>query len=147
MTRAGTTPAGVESITIPARVTAVLPAAILFDLSTRTFPLNADGTFKAIHPVDQQVALALGIQQGAIGSYTKLGNKLRAIKRGGGPQLISQVQDAVRQAVAAIVARNDILVTEVAVFTPVRGQITLSFTYVNLRLSPTALPNTIRAGF
>jgi hypothetical protein len=50
---AGAGPAG-QDPQAPTTTTpvAVLPAAIFFDPATKNYPMNADGTFTAVHPVD-----------------------------------------------------------------------------------------------
>lgn len=57
----------------------VLPAAIMFDMSNRTFPLDQDGRYLAMHPVDQWVLLSLSMVQGEAVSDDGLGITLSGI--------------------------------------------------------------------
>jgi len=107
----------------------------LFDLQTRTFPHDADGKLILVHWVDQAVSFALGVSQGTFAPQSKLGNRLNKIKRAGGQGLNAAVEDAVREALQALVQRKDIGVTEIIIATPTRGQIYVAVSYMNLRVT------------
>ena len=70
LTGAGSSPAGAEpcgEYVLPAPVAArdvTAPASLYFDGATKTFPLDANGRYRSLHPVDQAVALALLEQLG-----------------------------------------------------------------------------------
>lgn len=123
-------PAGTEVQVLP-------QGALLYDLTSRGVPRDpTTGLLATIHWVDQAVAVALGVKQGSLTSSTSLGNTLRAIKRAGGPQLVNQVEDAVRVALFDLLDRGDVDLVSIQVTTPTRGQIFVTVTYVNLRLNP-----------
>lgn len=145
-TWAGYAPAGTDlhpAYSAPA-VLVQTSLAALWDLATRSVPRDeATGLVKRIHWVDQAVALALGVQYGSLTSQPDLGHKLRQIKRAAGPQLVNEVEDAVRLALVDLLDRGDIAVTSLVVTTPKVSQIMVALSYVNLRL-PTSTPNAKR---
>lgn len=108
----------------------------LYDLRTRSFPRDETGKVKLVHWVDQAVSLALGVANGAVLSYTELGNRLRTIKRAGGPRVAAEASDAIRVALKKLTERGDIGVSEVKILLPARGQIVALVTYINLRTHP-----------
>lgn len=110
------------------------PNALLFDPNTRDFRLGADGRFVSVDPVDQEVALALWIRQNSLGSVPGAGSRLRSIARAGGPSLISETQDIVRQALKRLTDRKAIQIDQIDVTTPVRGKILVIVTYENLEI-------------
>ena len=57
------------------------PAALYFDGQTRDFPLDENGFYREVHPVDQKVELQLSLPRGAIASTPGIGNHLRTIQR------------------------------------------------------------------
>ncbi len=133
---AGIGPAGFEILPTSDSTVAQSPIALLFDPRTRDYRLGADGRFVAVHPVDQETALALSLTYGDVGSTSNLGNRLRRIARLGGPSLQSGVEDLVRQALARLLDRKAIALLDITVQNPARGQLLVAVTYVNLMLQP-----------
>lgn len=134
---AGEFPMGAELITQPSPVGILVQSQYVprFDLQTRSFPRDpVTGLLKLIHWVDQAVALALGITNGDFVPQSSLGNGLRKIPRNSPQNLESAVVDVVRVALASLLNRGDIGVTEIIVQTQIRGRILVFLTYVNLRL-------------
>lgn len=114
------------------------PLALRFDAATRTFLQNSDGTMASIHPVDQEVTIALGVDQGAIKSASDVGHRIRRIVRAGGKSLESDVRDAVRLALAKPLARGDIRLLGIDVDAiTVRGRIAVIVRYLNVRTQKT----------
>ena len=131
----GSLPCGAPSVQSHSAAPGVAsPRAIKFDLATRSFPMNADGTLVDVHPVDQTVELALGIELGKIPSASTVGQRIRAAaNRLAGTKLVATVTDAINAALAAPLANNDIATLGVAIDTSVRGRIVVAYQYVNLR--------------
>lgn len=150
MTGAGSFPAGVglagaDPVADPSlRSTSTPPAATLFDLTSRSFPVDEQGRLRAIHPVDQGVALALGVGQGGIANVPELGHRLRRIRSGARPSLQREVEDFVRLALRVWLERSDIALLAVVArtHTAVRGRVEIFVTYRNLRLRPSS-PRTL----
>lgn len=142
---AGSAPAGADPFTSTPPGTVVQLDPVRYDPSTRSFPRDPDtGLIETIHWVDAAVVLALTIQNGSHASYTTLGNALRDIVRAGGPSLQSQVEDRVRIALKALLDRKDIVVTSIQTATPLRGQVVVAVSYINLRRSPTLPPKNVK---
>ncbi len=134
---AGNGPAGEDplpALTAPRNVQP--PAALLFDGASRAFPLDANGLYRAIHPVDQRVALALLIALGTVGSAPSLGSSLRAIRRIV-PTTPTDARNRIDVALSDLVAARDIEVTKVEVETrrAPTGSLLVAVSYRNLRLS------------
>lgn len=138
---AGVGPFGAAPADGTAAATSVQSAARLFDPATRDWRLDpTTGLFATVHPVDQEVALALWIKQGTIGSAANIGNQLRSIVRQGGAGFIGKVQDIIRLALKRLLDRNAIRVVDISVSTPNRGQTFILVTYVNLMIQPPQQP-------
>lgn len=131
----GTTPFAADAVAPPSAPLATsVPAALTFDQKSRSFLQNADGTMASAHPVDQEVALALGIEWGTIASAKDVGHKFRKILRASGPSTVAAVKDEVNRVLARPLARKDIALLGVDVdTTKVRGRILVFVRYKNLR--------------
>lgn len=132
----GASPLGADSVAAPSAqvVIAASPTAPAFDLGTRAFAQNADGTLASVHPVDQEVNLALGIEEGSIASAKDVGHRFRRIIRAAGPTVAAAVRDEANRALARPLARRDIKILSVDTdSTKVRGRIIAIVHYTNLR--------------
>lgn len=96
--------------------------------------LLEDGSLLGVHPVDQEVALALGVARGTLGSAPDQGHSLGELEYGA-RDLEAQVQQRVEQALAVLLARGDVLLVSV-VTTLIEGGFVVDATYQNLRLLP-----------
>jgi len=117
---------------VPRTVTA--PIALRFDGKTRDFLLDDGGRYLSVHPVDQRVALALLILKEKLASAPEVGSGLWKIAYAGGPTLIAEVNDHVRQTLQAMIKAGDIELLAVAVEIPARGTFLVQVDYLNKRL-------------
>lgn len=110
------------------------PAALLFNGASRSFPLDANGRYGGIHPIDQKVALALILQSNTLASVPEIGNNVRGIRKID-RRTANKVRDEVTRALADMVSNGDIQVLsiEVETRTSVTGAILFAVTYTNLR--------------
>lgn len=143
---AGLYPAGVGAIgfapvvapgTVPPRVD---PVAALLDGATRDFPLNADGYWKAVHPVDQEVEIALLVPAGSVASAPDVGHTLLDVDLGAA-SFQNDVADRVRRALTRPLARGDIEIVRIDASNANR-QLRCAVTYRNLRSATPAVPLT-----
>lgn len=131
---AGIGPAGFDPIADPTAPRAVVaPAAILFQLNGRDFPLDANGLHTSIHPVDQVVAIAVGVSLGMIGTSPSAGNRLRRITHVGAPSTRRAVVDAIRLALADKVSAGDISIDGIDYEAKAFGGFKVALRYKNLR--------------
>lgn len=131
---AGMGPAGFDPVadpSAPRRVTP--PRALLFQLNGFDFPLDDDGLYQAVHPVDQWVALQVGVSLGAIGTSATAGNRLRRITHVGAPSTQREVEDAIRIALAAKVNDGSIRIDAIEYEAKSFGGFKVALTYTNLR--------------
>ena len=135
-TPAGAFPAGYDPGVVSAAAAGAIPLAALFQLSTADFPVDADGRFLSVHPVDQWVALQLSTRQGTLYSVPDAGHRLRSVTRLSAAKALSLATDIVRQALADAVARGDIRIDRIEVDTSHRGVLLVAVTYTNLRIHP-----------
>lgn len=135
---AGAGPAGLDPLPPPSPPRDVSPpAALYFDGRTQGFPLDAQGRYVGIHPVDQAVALALIVRLGTLGAVPEQGAAFRDIRKIT-PSTGTQATDMARIALAAIVQRGDITILDIQVETRrTMGAVLIAVSYKNLRTIPT----------
>lgn len=134
---AGATPAGLDVVVQAPTQRAPAPAALRLDLGTRDFVV-IDGAYAELHPVDQEVLLALGIEKGKLASTPDVGNRIRRNRRVAPAILETVVRNDVRLDLAHLLDAGKIELLAVDVDTSVRGQTKVAITYRNLRLNPGA---------
>lgn len=146
---AGVGPAGLDPVALPsARLVLPPPAPILFQLGTRGFVQNDDGTLQTVaNEVDQAVELALGIGVGTIASMPALGNTFRQITRIDPTKRQATAESVVRNALANLIAKKYVLVTAVTLQPPDGlGRFPVAVTYFNA-FRVANVPTTITAIF
>lgn len=116
------------------------PPALGFDAATRDFAKNADGSYMGVDTVDAGVALALGLEGGAVTTAPTFGQRLRSVLNRVAP---SRQTDIATQEVTRVLARwidnEDIALLSVTlVAASSLGQFGVSVRYTNLR-TPTRL--------
>lgn len=84
------------------------PQAVFFDPLTKTFPVRADGTMVAIHPIDQAATFALTIKKGAIKSCPDIGHTFADIGSPADPSYQRRAEDAAKLALAALIKNGDV---------------------------------------
>lgn len=111
----------------------VRPAATRFEGATADYPLDDEGNWVAIDPVDQEVALSLLIPLGSCASAPDVGNTFRELV----PQsasLQADAEDRARRSLFRPLSRKDIALDRVAVRPNVTTGGVLVFAYYrNLR--------------
>lgn len=119
------------------------PVALLLDGRTLDFPLDTTGLYRSVHPVDQEVALALMAKFGTIAGAPDTGNKLRLIRKLG-PRTKAEATNIVNEAIGALIAANDIKLLDLTIETRTpQGALLVAVSYQNLRLKPSQ-PRTVR---
>lgn len=130
---AGFGPAGVDPLpppTPPRRV--VPPPALWFDGATKDFLLDTStGLYVPLHPVDQEVALALLINLGSISSATSVGASFRSIKRIT-PSTKTQATRAAQDALVQLVQQRLIQIDQIEIDVYTIGGFAVAVSYENL---------------
>jgi hypothetical protein len=133
---AGLGPAGYDPVVPPNAPRDVRPpAALMFDGQTRDFPLDDNGFYREVHPVDQRVALALSISRGAIASVPGIGNKLRTIQRVRPNVAETLARNYINEALAELLRAKSIHIEKITIDTGVAGRLLFAVTYLNLELA------------
>lgn len=133
---AGLGPAGYDPVVPPNAPRDVRPpAALLFDGQTRDFPLDANGFYREVHPVDQKVELALCVSRGAIASVPGIGNKLRTIQRVRVAVAETLCRNYIDEALADLLKAKSISVEKITIDTSVPGRLLFAVAYLNLELA------------
>lgn len=142
---AGYTPAGFDAVqTLGDSRVPDAARALLFDLVTRTFPENADGSLQEVHWVDSAVALCVGFELGGIPAAPEKGLDTRRMKRMPRARAKMTTQNEVRRALADLIRDGDIDLLSVDV-TLTSGRVGVELRYVNKRLqTATRRPTTLR---
>jgi hypothetical protein len=114
---------------------------LAYDPIARGFVLNADGTYVGVHPIDQQVALALFIPYGSIKSAPTLGSKwVTVLSRVAPQQVMAVARNELNRCLARFLAQKQILILTFTVDQSVLGRSLISVGYTNL-LDPRYNPN------
>jgi hypothetical protein len=135
---AGSGPCGLDPLSPPPPPRSVTPpAALRFDGQSQDLLLDSSGHYLAIHPIDQQVALALLIGLGTIGSAPTVGAAFRQITRITNATQ-TQATNMARAALAALVSAKKIQITDITVEVSLpQGATLIAVTYLNLVTSKT----------
>lgn len=125
--------AGDDSLLAPVEIPHVRPAAIFFDGATRDWPLDADGHYIGIHPVDAAMQMAVMVGVGTLPASTTTGNTLPSNEYLDPRTIDAKVKDAIRIATKRLVDRGDVTIDSV---TPeIRGgSLFVEVAYFNERL-------------
>jgi hypothetical protein len=146
---AGFGPAGLDPVQVPGAsppigLTAIqyyaqalgvqTPLVLAYNPTVLGFLQNADGTLQGIHPIDQQVALALFIEYGSVSSAPQLGSKFRKVLQRLDPQRVKAVATSeLNRCLGALIAQNAILLLSFKVDQTVPGRTLLAVAYTNLK--------------
>jgi hypothetical protein len=129
---AGEGPAGFDPVMASSRVAPVVPKALYIDLEKRTVLYDANGYAKAMHPVDQTMAICCGIKKGTLTSSPDDGLDVDRILQASLASRQSVAEDAVNVAAAGPIGRGDVTIRRVLASTGT-GQISLIVDYRNNR--------------
>lgn len=113
------------------------PVAIEYDPATRTYVVQAsDGTLVEIHPIDQQVAILLTIEDGSVPSTTGTGARFRKLVARADPANIPGIAlNEAKRVLADLITSGDIELVSVTTDTSVPGRVYIYVEYKNLRLA------------
>jgi hypothetical protein len=108
--------------------------ALYFELFERVFPFADEGDAILTHPVDQAVALAVGIHLGSVAAAPNLGVDFQRLKRTSAAAMQSAVTDVVRTALRALIDAGDIAFLGAPLMPEARGRPWFFVDYTNLRI-------------
>lgn len=143
---AGVGPAGHDPPAAASLDPQQVPAAARFELFGQTFPLDASGQLANVHPVDQAVALALGMEIGSVAAVPTLGLDVARLKRTRRDAMQSAVNDVVRAALQSLIAAGDIRLIGSPLAENANGRPWFYVDYINLRLPQPAQRRVSRTG-
>lgn len=141
---AGEGPAGFDPVPSAAPFITVTLTAPEYDPATRDNPGDESGALLSVHPVDQSVAMALHIPLGSIKSAPGTGIDYARLKRTSRAVMQDAVNDVVKNALSALIARGDIALLRSPLMPDAAGRPFFFVDYVNLRL-PSNGPRTGQA--
>lgn len=137
---------GHDPVDDPSAATARQALAPLIHPGSKDAVLLSTGALQGVHPVDQAVCLAFGVQAGTLGSVPGQGHALRDLEWGG-RGLDVRVRQVVAAALATLINRRDVALVSTAT-EPAPGGFVVTITYRNLRLpgdpSAPSAPTTLR---
>lgn len=133
---AGSWPAGsvIAGGDVFVRSPAVPPrqASAKYNATSKTAVVLSDGSIAVVHYVDQQVALALGVELGTIPSAPTIGIDLSRVRRATKATFQRTVEDAVKGALGFLLATKSIRIDSiVTTWSPV-GRSSWVVNYTNL---------------
>ncbi|MGN6107662.1 MAG: hypothetical protein ACTHU0_21310 [Kofleriaceae bacterium] len=142
---AGAAPAGAPTnLTASSPREVSTPVALYFNPTTRDFRIDDEGRYLSMHPVDQAVALAVFHALGAIPAAADVGSIVRRIQYAGGPRLVAEVTDSIRQAVVDLAKAGDVREERIEVKTGGFGGVSVLYVYTNLRTKKTGQEVTVQ---
>lgn len=130
---AGVGPAGHDPIVPSAAEVRPAIVAAFFDPETRTFPF-VDGSPVPVHPVDQEVAIRVGVPLGSIAACPSVGLAYSRFRRAAPERMQATATDAVRNALAEPVRTGDVEFLGAPLDDGAEGRPLFSTNYRNLRL-------------
>lgn len=135
-------PFGLDPVAAPSEPggTVKTPAAIHYNPTTRKFTMLADGRYQSVHPVDQMVAIALGVAARDYASAPTVGHTLGEMASSASPSFVADGADRIRRALRVPLSRGDIRIDDITVNVvdgpqAPRGRNEFVVTYYNLRAS------------
>lgn len=129
----GADPLGVEPAPYEPEDKPTMPRMVFFDGTTRDFPLDDDGRYVDIHPVDHAVQFAMFLEFGRVASALEAGNTLRSVGSPIGAGVALEIDSRVRTALRSLVQRRLISVSRIEHQAPNRHTLFVALTYVNLQ--------------
>lgn len=132
---AGQSGAGNEQApTIPAARNVRPPHALYLDLSTMDFPMDDDGRYIEVHPVDHEVFMAIGPEQGSIMAAPNQGLPWQSMPYDSEAVMQRRADEMVRSKLAAILSRGDITDLSVTLRSRIVGRGRVLVRYKNTRI-------------
>jgi hypothetical protein len=110
------------------------PLVLAYNPQVLGFVQNADGTLQGVHPIDQQVALALFIEYGSIKSAPTVGSKLRALLNRVDPNRAQAIAGGeIARCLGTLIAQNAILLLNLRLEQSNPGRWLVAVAYTNLK--------------
>lgn len=136
---AGSGFAGADGVVAGVNVNPLTPAAMRYEGGARDWVLSDDTNYRAVHPVDQQMALGCLTRKGTLKSAPSVGNTVFDIPYLGGLDLSREINDRIRNAVPikALLDNGDISIDRIDHEVVTGGGLKFAVYYRNLRLDPT----------
>ncbi len=122
-----------------------LPWALLLDGWTRDVPLDANGLYVEVHPVDHKVEVAMFIALGKLQSAPGIGGTVGEVAVGEDAAMQRDAETRIREALAELLAEGDIAIVSIRAFAAPRWRANVELKYQNLRL-PGSDTRTLVAG-
>ena len=128
-------PTGLQALQYYAQALGIAtPLVLAYNPQVNGFVQNTDGSLQGVHPVDQQVALALFIEYGSISSAPTVGSKFRQVLNRVDPQRgLSVATSELNRCLGSLIAQNAILIQNFIVEQQQPGRWLLAVAYTNLK--------------
>lgn len=127
-------PAGFDPTSITAPTATLGGRAMYFDLITRDVPVDADGNYLEMHPIDSQVMVALGIQLGSVLSAPLVGSTIANLPIDDSVPMTAEANRRVQAALSDLIANGDVALVLVNAYAGPSWRAHIEIIYQNLRL-------------
>lgn len=124
-------PFGIQS------VAGTRPRAVLFDVVTRDFPLDANGKYQDQHPVDSMVDINMSMLATKIPTSSTTGNTLNQVTNPFGIKGANDIENRVRLRMKNLTDNGDIKIDSILSQPNPNGGFVVQMAYFNLRTSAT----------
>lgn len=109
-------------------------AGVAYQISARDLVVDQYGNVESVHPIDEGMAISMGVDRGSVKSSPDAGNDLRKIEYLSDPKLEANVRSAVlsAQPLARYVADGQVRIEAIEVDVSVSNRLVVNVSYVNL---------------
>lgn len=132
---AGTTPAGYDPSPSIDGTDYTPPWAPYIDGAQMDVPINDDGLYLEVHPVDHEVEMAILNEFGTIPTSQDIGAEFSTLPIDTDQVMTAEARRRADRALAELIRRKDIQLIEVRAYSRVNGRAHLDIRYRNLRLT------------
>lgn len=131
---AGAVPAGFDPPgTVGAARSVVPPHALYLDAGSMDFPVDEDGHYQSVHPIDHQVEMRLVPATGSVPSDPSVGATLRDIAIGSRAQMTAEATRIVNTRLADLIANGDVVILSVVAYASAPNRAHVEISYQNRR--------------
>lgn len=121
------------------------PIALAFDPMTRDIPMDTNGRYGELHPVDHRMALAIFVSLGKLRASPDMGGTVDQVAIDDDVKMQADAERRVRAAAKDLISNGDIRLVSVQSYAQPRWRANVKVVYMNLR-QPNTKPRTIDTG-
>ena len=110
-----------------------LPRALYLDAATMDFPVDENGRYQEVHPIDHQVEMRLLPAAGSVAAAQSVGSTLRDIAIGPRAQMTADAWRIAKNRLSDLLANGDVRILSVTAYASNAWRVHVEISYQNLR--------------